>query len=82
MCVQALLAAARGPDKVRECTGMPGCGKSAHRRTRAGQSRHHERCVAVVTIMVTVIIVSLSCRYLVTVAVAVAVVVAVVAVVM
>ena len=33
------------------CTGMPGFCESARWRTRVGQSRHHERHIAIVAIM-------------------------------
>jgi len=42
------------PDRGHECAGMPGCCKSAHWRTRAGQSRSCKRRVAVVAIEVAV----------------------------
>jgi hypothetical protein len=59
------MPAARGPDRGDTCAGMPGCRESAHRWTRAGQSRRRERRVAVVAIavaVVVVVVVSLSCR--------------------
>jgi hypothetical protein len=55
----------RGPNREHVCAGMPGCRESAYRWTRAGQSRHYKRRVAVVAIVVAVIVVivvSLSCR--------------------
>jgi hypothetical protein len=59
------MSAARGPNREHACAGMPGCRKSAHQWTRAGQSRRRERHVAVVAIVVAVVIVvvvSLSCH--------------------
>ena len=69
-----IIAVARGPDRGRECAGMPGCHESAHRRTRAGQSRHRERCVAIVAITVAVVrvITSVSMRVPVRIAVVIA----------
>jgi hypothetical protein len=51
-----------GPDRGHEYAGTPGCGESAHRRTRAGQSRRRERCVAAVVITVAVVRVIASVR--------------------
>jgi len=59
------MPAVRGPDREHACAGMPGCCESAHRWMRAGQSRCHERRVAVVAIVVAVVVVvvvSLSCH--------------------
>ena len=55
--VQALLAVARGPDRGHECTGMPVSHERVHQRMRVGQSRHRERCVAIVMIMVALAVV-------------------------
>ncbi len=52
-----IMVVVRGPNRGHVCTGMPSCGESAHQRTRVGQSRHHERCIAIVAIVVTVIVV-------------------------
>jgi len=63
--IQALLATARGPNRGRECTGMPVSHERVHQRMRAGQSRRRKRRVAIVVIMVAVIVVIvvlLSCR--------------------
>ncbi len=55
---------ARGPNRGHACAGMPGCCKSAHWWTRAGQSRCRKRHVAIVVIVVAVVVVVvlLSCH--------------------
>jgi hypothetical protein len=54
---QTQMPMVRGPNRGCECAGIPGCCESAHQRSRAGQSRHHKRCTAVVKIAVAGIII-------------------------